>query len=102
MRDLSTILWEQIMDKYKSRIEDGTFVSPMSFWLDILHDTQEPMEAREKAAANLAKYFHQSLPTLIEQTNIDIIPTFKIEFVASSFEGELHDQTDNTITGPME
>jgi len=80
MKNLSTLLWEQIIEKYQDKIDDGTFVSPMSFWLDILANENENRDARDKAANNLAKYFHQSLPVLVEQTIVDAPPVFRIVF----------------------
>jgi hypothetical protein len=69
-----------MVDKYKDELENGTIVSPMSFWMDILQDSTKPEAARDKAAAQLAKYFHQALPVEIEQTVIDAPPVFKIIF----------------------
>ena len=80
VKDFSTVLFARAMEKYSAQIEDGTFVHPIGFYLDILQDVQEPMEAREKAASQLLKYFAQPLPTLIEQTNINETPVFTIKF----------------------
>ena len=82
MKNLSTILFDQVMEKYQSKLTDGTFVSPLSFYLDILNDEEEVMEVREKAASQLMKYFHSSMPTEIQQTVNDVSKAIKIQFIA--------------------
>jgi hypothetical protein len=80
MKHLSTLLWEQLMDKYKDSIDDGSFVSPMSFYVSLLNDISQPVEVREKAASTLIKYFSQQMPTLVEQTITSETPIFNINF----------------------
>lgn len=88
MKDLSLILWEQLMERYKANITDGTFVSPMGFYVDLLNDTSQPIEIRDRAADKLAKYFHQSMPTLVEQTITSETPIFNINFTNETDESD--------------
>jgi len=81
MKDVSLILWDHLIEKYKDSITDGSFISPMSFYVDLLNDINQPIEIRDRAADKLAKYFHQQMPTLVEQTISSETPIFNISFL---------------------
>lgn len=94
VKNFMTRLMEQSIEKYEIEIENGKFIHPFQFYVDMLNDTAESMEFREKAASILLPYFAQKLPALIEQTNIDAHPKIRIEFVPSdsSSAPELNDE----------
>ena len=70
-RNTKSILIEDILStqKYVDLIDNGTFISPVSFWIEILHDLALPFDVRNEAAKNLAKYLHKAQPVQTE-TNI--------------------------------
>lgn len=70
-KNIKSILIEDILnqEKYVEMIENGTFLSPVSFWIEILQDETNTYEMRNEAAKNLAKYLHKAQPQLTE-TNI--------------------------------
>jgi len=69
-RNHRSILIEDILNtqKYVDMIDNGTFISPVSYWIEILHDTELPFEVRNEAAKHLAKYLHKAQPVQTEAT----------------------------------
>ena len=81
-KNAKTLLLETIMEKYQDRIDNGTFVTPLSFWLDILQDEEYDDKLRMDASTNLAKYLHSAKATLIEQkVETNIVPSIEINFI---------------------
>jgi hypothetical protein len=68
-KNIKSILIEDILnqEKYVEMINNGTFLSPVSFWIEVLHDENNPYEMRNEAAKNLAKYLHKAQPQMTEQ-----------------------------------
>lgn len=79
--NISAILFEQIIEKYDKEIDDGSFISPLSYWLSILNDEDRSTEERDRAAALSAKYVHRAMPTETEIKQEITSPSFQISFI---------------------
>jgi hypothetical protein len=78
------LLLEEVLctAKYKKMIDNGTFISPISFWLDILNDVKESRAARFECARQLAKYMHRPQPTITEVINVPVDnASIQVDFV---------------------
>lgn len=69
-KNIKSLLIEDILNtpRYVELLETSNFISPISFWIDILQDTTLQFEPRNEAAKNLAKYLHRAQPQLVENT----------------------------------
>lgn len=86
-RNIRSILIEDILNtqKYVDLIDNGTFISPVSFWIEVLHDLSQPFEIRNEAAKHLAKYLHKAQPVQTETTitTTDNLNGFSISLIPS-------------------
>jgi hypothetical protein len=79
--NISSFLFEQVLDRYEEEMNNSTFVSPLIFWLDILNDTELDLETRDKAAVQSSKFLHKQQPRETEIKQEISAPNFQISFV---------------------
>ena len=59
----------------------GEIMTPVEFLLEVMIDDEYDLDVRMEAAGKLLPYLHRKQPQVIEQTTMDITPSFQISFI---------------------
>jgi hypothetical protein len=83
-KPLKFLLIEDVLQipEFQEKMANGTFKTPLVFWLEILNREEDfPLKYRLIAANMLAKYMHKQMPVVVEQNIRDMDKQVEISFV---------------------